>query len=156
MTDPKLDGWRFLCACAVGLAAGVVYGFLRPLRSRRPVLGDLLFFPVMFYAWLYVSFAICRGDIRLGYTAGLFLGALCWEMTVGKWLRPVFFWIWNIIFGILSLIFLPFKKFLKKFCKNVKKLFALWKKWFTIIWNNRRHIRRKDGGAPLGNEDPFL
>lgn len=156
MTGPKLDGWRFLCACGVGLAAGVVYGVLRPLRRHRPVLADFLFFPVMFYAWLYVSFAICRGDIRLGYTAGILLGAVFWEVTVGKWFRPVFDWLWRLISRIFSFILLPFKKIFKIFCKIVKKLFAIWKKWFTIIWTIRRRSRRQTGGAPLGKEDPLL
>lgn len=156
MNGPRLDGWRFLCACMVGVVTGLVYGSVRPLRRHHPVLGDLLFFPVMFYAWLYVSFAICRGDIRLGYTAGLFVGGILWEMTAGKWLRPVFDWMWKLIFRIFSLFFLPFKKFLKIFCKNVKKLFALWKKWFTIIWTIRRHSRQQTGGAPIGKEDPLL
>ena len=75
MTGPALDGWRFLWACLLGLALGFFYVFLRPLRTRHSILADLLFFPVLFYVWLYLSFAICRGDIRIRYTAGLFVGA---------------------------------------------------------------------------------
>lgn len=153
MTGPALDGWRFLWACLLGLALGFFYGFLRPLRTRHSILADLLFFPVLFYVWLYLSFAICRGDIRIGYTAGLFVGAAAWEITVGKWLRPIFHWFWKVISMIFQKFLWPFKKIFQFFCKNAKKLFALWKKWFTIIWTNRRCKRRQNGGAPLGKEE---
>ncbi len=153
MTGPALDGWRFLCACGIGLALGAVYGFLRPLRPRHNGLSDLLFLPAMGYAWLYLSFAICRGDIRLGYTAGLFLGAAAWELTVGKLLRPVFRGFWQLVSRIWTGIWRPFRKIFKKIQKNAKKLFAIWKKWFTIIWTNRRKLRRGNGGAPNGKKE---
>lgn len=153
MTGPALDGWRFFCACKIGLALGLFYGFLRPLRPRHPLMSDLLFLPVMGYAWLYLSFAICRGDIRLGYCAGLFLGAAVWEMTVGRLLRPVFQGFWKVISRIWTGIWRPFQKIFKKIYKNAKKLFAIWKKWFTIIWTNRRKLRQKNGGAPSGKEE---
>ena len=150
MTGPALDGWRFLWGCGIGAVLGLWYGFLRPLRPKHTLLSDLLFLPALIYAWLYLSFAICRGDIRLGYTMGLLLGALIWEWTVGRWIRPMFqgFWrlisiIWNSILGIL-------KKIFKKIRKNAKILFALWKKWFTIIETNRRTTRRKHGGVGNG------
>ena len=148
MTGPALDGWRFLCACGIGLCLGVYYGFLRPLRPRHTGLSDLLFLPALGYAWLYLSFAVCRGDIRLSYTAGLFLGAAVWELTAGKWLRPVFQGFWQLISRIWTGIWRPFQKIFKKIYKIAKKLFALWKKWFTIIWTKHRKLRHRNGGAP--------
>lgn len=156
MTGPALDFRRFLWGCVIGLILGVLYGALRPLRVRHPVTADLLFCPFLFYGWLYLSFAVCRGDIRIGYTASLPLGIILSHCTGGKLLEPVFFWLWRLISSIFRVILWPFQKILKKICKISKKLFALWKKWFTIIWSNRRHKRRKNGGAPIGTEERIL
>jgi len=156
MTGPALDGWRYLWGCGIGVLLGIWYGFLRPLRPRHTALSDLLFLPALIYAWLYLSFAICRGDIRLGYTMGLLTGAFCWEMTVGRWLRPVFqgFWrlfsiIWNGFWGV-------FKKFFKKIRKKSKILFALWKKWFTIKESNHYRMRRNKGGVRNGKKEKLF
>ena len=47
MTDPALDARRFGIACLLGLALGLYYGFLRPLRPKHTVLSDFLFLPAM-------------------------------------------------------------------------------------------------------------
>jgi len=88
---------HFSLSCGVGVALGVYYGFLRPLRPRHPVLSDLLFLPALVYAWLVVGFAVCRGDLRLGCYSGLLLGAVAWELTLGRLLRRVFAWFWRIL-----------------------------------------------------------
>lgn len=111
MTGPAQDGYRLLCALLLGAGLGIFYGFLRPLRPRHTVLSDLLFLPAMGYAWLYLGFAVCRGDIRLGYCMGLILGGSIWEFTLGRWLRPVFFGFWHGISRILHGILDCFKKF---------------------------------------------
>ena len=95
MTGPALAAWRFGAGVLLGAGLGLCYGALRPLRVRHPHLADLIFVGIMGYAWLVHSFAVCRGDIRLGYTAGLILGCWGWEATFGRWLRPVFFRIWQ-------------------------------------------------------------
>ena len=156
MTGPALAFRRFLLGCAIGLILGILYGALRPLRIRHPVTADLLFCPFLFYGWLYLSFAVCRGDIRIGYTASLPLGMILWICTGGKLFAPVFSGFWWLISKIFRGIFWPFEKIFKKICKILKKLFALWKTWFTIIWTNRRNKRRRNGGAPLGNEERVL
>ena len=125
MTGPALDGRRFLIACLIGLGLGLIYGFLRPLRRNRPVLSDLLFLPFLGYAWLYLGFAICRGDLRLGYCAGLFVGAVLWEWTVGRLLRPVFDLFWRVVFRVCRGFFRIFEKIFKKIRKKLKFLFAL-------------------------------
>ena len=80
---------HFSLAFVMGLALGIYYGFLRPLRPRHTVLSDLLFLPAAFYAWLVLGFGICRGDLRLGCCSGLVLGAVAWDITLGHLLRPV-------------------------------------------------------------------
>ena len=121
MTAPAQALRCLLWALALGAGLGVVYGFLRPMRPRLTHLADLLFVLAAFYAWLYLSFAICRGQIRLAGTFGLAAGCIAWESTLGRLLRPVFFGFWR-----------PIGKIVKIFRKNAKKLFAFWKKWFTI------------------------
>ena len=118
MSTPTLDAQRFFIACLLGLGLGLYYGFLRPLRPKYTLLSDLLFLPPAFYAWLYLSFAICRGDIRLGYSMGLLVGVLLFDGTVGRWLRPVFQSFW----GAIGKVFRFFYGIIKKFLKNCKKL----------------------------------
>ena len=66
MTAPALDAARFSAACLLGMGLGVIYGFLRPLRPRLTALADLIFVACFGAAWVYHSFGICRGDLRLG------------------------------------------------------------------------------------------
>jgi len=129
---PSVAAGRFAGACLLGLALGVAYGFLRPFRRKHPQLADGIFMLFAGWCWLQLSFGICLGDIRFGYTMGLAVGAVFWEMTLGKWLRPVFEGIWWLIGSVFQGIILPIRLFLKKFCVFVKKLFASGKKSGTI------------------------
>lgn len=152
LTGPALDAARFLYACLLGGALGLYYGFLRPLRPRHTALSDLLFLPALGWAWLYLGFAICRGDIRLGYCSGLLIGAMVWEWTAGRCLRPVFFWFWAVISKIWG-VFSPLpKKIFKKIGKFIKNVFAFLKKWFTITEYPRRKLRKRKEGAPNGKK----
>ena len=90
---------HFARSFALGLPVGVAYSFLRPLRPRHRILSDLLFLPVLFYAWLVIGFGICRGDLRLGCCSGLVLGIAAWELTLGRLLRPVFTWFFSMLAG---------------------------------------------------------
>ena len=77
MNDPLAAARLFACAFLLGCLLGLLHGFLRPLREKLPNISDAIFAVVLFYVWLYLSFALCRGDIRMGYTAGLFLQKKC-------------------------------------------------------------------------------
>ena len=156
MTGPALDGWRFLWACLIGLILGLYYGFLRPLRPKHTLLSDILFLPALIYGWLYLGFAICRGDLRLGYCAGLLVGGLAWELTVGRLLRPVFRGFWQLVSRIFRGISNIFKKFFKKSYKITKKIFAIWKKSFTIEGTTRMIMRKKNGGVPHDKKEEHL
>lgn len=125
MNGPLAAAICFAMALVLGAALGLFYGFLRPLRQKHPHIADLLFLPAMVYAWLYLSFAVCRGDVRLVYTAGLFAGAVLWEISLGRLLRPVFRGFWRVIAW-------PFKKIFAKIGDFVKILFAIGKKKSTI------------------------
>lgn len=103
MNPPAVAARRLLAALGLGLALGLIYGFLRPLRRKSNTPGDLLFLLCAGAAWVELGFGICNGDLRLGYIAGLPVGAFVWEMTVGKVLRPVFFRFWQIVERIFSL-----------------------------------------------------
>ena len=111
MTAPETAAARLMTACLLGLALGLWYGFLRPLRPKHTVLSDGLFILGAVWAWLYVSFAVCSGDLRLGYGAGLAVGALLWEMTAGRLLRRPFSVFWGKISRIKRGFFNKLKKF---------------------------------------------
>ena len=132
MNGPLPAAVRFACALLLGAAVGLYYGFLRPLRRAHVHLADLLFFPGLFAAWLYLSFAVCRGDLRLAYTLGLLIGAVLWECTLGRLLRPVFFGFWRLLKTLVGLILWPFRKIFQKIGQFAKFLFAIGKKRSTI------------------------
>lgn len=118
--NPPIETARlFAGALLLGCGVGLWYGFLRPLRPRW--LGDLLFLPGLFWAWIYHSFALCGGDIRMGHALGILLGALVWDATVGKLLRPVFTGFWNGIRRIFVFFLFPVKFFMKK-SREIRKI----------------------------------
>ena len=119
MTAPALVLERFGIACLLGVALGIWYGFLRPIRPRA--LGDLLFLPAAAWAGIVLGFGVCEGDLRWGYYAGLFVGGFAWELTIGKWLRPVFFWFWSLWRKIFVGIGGLFQKIFRKPVKIAKK-----------------------------------
>ena len=87
MTSPAVAAGQFGWSCLLGLLLGVWYGLLRPLRPRHTAWADGAFVLGAAWAWLYLGFGICGGDLRLGNCAGLALGAVAWETTLGKSLR---------------------------------------------------------------------
>jgi len=110
MTAPALAADRFLAACLIGMQLGFVYDFLRPLRPKLTAIADLLFLAALGAGWIYLGFGVCRGDLRFGYTVGLGLGLLFWELTATRVLRRVFAWVWR-----------PIQKFFRIFPKKCKK-----------------------------------
>ena len=80
MNTPAVAAQRFGMACLLGVLLGVYYGFLRPLRPKLTALSDLLFVLGAGWVWLYLGFAVCRGDLRFGYTCGMFLGWFLWDL----------------------------------------------------------------------------
>ena len=142
MTAPALAARRLWLAFVLGLGLGLWYALLRPLRRRRSAPADTLFVVAAFCAWLYHGFGVCRGDLRLGYSAGLLLGAVLLDRTLGVRLEPLFSTFWKFIGKILELLLLPGRIFFG----FTKKTVASGGKWVKIKWNNRRHFRRTPGG----------
>ena len=124
MTVPAQAALRVLWGLAVGAILGVVYDFLRPLRRRHHAPADTVFMLAAFAGWVWYSFQICAGDIRLGGTASLGLGFLLWLGTGSMVIRKVFYWFWFVIFRIFSVFTLPFLKIFKKIKHLLKKVFA--------------------------------
>ena len=90
MTPPGTAAGRFGAAVALGLALGLVYSFLRPLRRRW--LGDLVFLLCALWSWTLLAFGVCRGDLR---------GAYCMGLAAGAWVThdsfcPLFYGFWKI------------------------------------------------------------
>ena len=142
MTAPALAAHRFVCCCLLGAALGVYYEFLRPLRPRYTLAADALFLTGCVWVWLIMSFRVCRGDLRLGYSAGLLAGGIVWDLAFGSLIAPIFSGFWKFVRAILGFALLP----AKKFSEFAKILFASAKKWVTIKWNHRREKRRKRRG----------
>ena len=92
MNVPAVAAQRVLWALAVGAFLGLCYDFLRPLRRRRHAPADTLFVLAALYAWIWYSFKICGGDIRLGGTIALGLGMLLWLGTGSLAVRKLFYW----------------------------------------------------------------
>ena len=120
-------GRRFLWGLLAGAVLGVLYSFLRPLRRVRQAPADLLFLLGAGWAWVYLSFAICRGDPRPAYLLGAIAGGLVTELTLGLLLRPVFSIFWKITA-------LPLKK-ISKIAKFTKYLQYITK--FSYSINNK-------------------
>ena len=110
MIPPALALLRFFYGLLVGMALGVFYGFLRPLRQRHTTIGDLLFLPAAVYGWLFLHFDLCRTDIRMAYSVAVLIGIFAWESTIGCLLRPVFSKLWIIVEKIWGLLLFPFKQ----------------------------------------------
>ena len=128
MTVPVVAALRILWGLATGAVLGVCYDFLRPLRYRHHAPADTVFALAALWAWIWYSFQICAGDIRLGGTASLGIGMLLWLGTASLVVRKVFYWFWLVIFHILRVLFQPFRGIFKKIRLFSKKVFAYGKK----------------------------
>ena len=96
MTPPEAAAGRFAAAWILGVGLGILYAFLGPPRRHCLHLTDAVFLSAMAVAWIYLGFGICGGDLRLGYTAGLFGGTILGALSLGKLLQPIFCLFWKI------------------------------------------------------------
>ena len=150
MITPEIALQRWLIAFVFGCGLGIYYGFLRPLRPRHTHLSDFLFLIGAFWAWLQVGFAVCKGDIRLSESVGMLCGGICWEMTIGRLLRPLFYKFWRFVARIFHFFLLPFGFFMKKAKKYLNFLLLSARKTSTM---NKR--KKRDGGGHRGKEKSF-
>jgi hypothetical protein len=114
MNRPAQEAYWLLLYFLAGGALGIFYGFLRPLRCRRSWPADLLFVTATSFAWVYLGFGVCGGDLRIGCLAGLFLGIFLLDRWPGRWLRPLFFGFWRLVAAIFGWIGRPVRNLLKK------------------------------------------
>lgn len=114
---------RLLWSVGLGCGLGLGFDIVRPLRPR--FIGDLIYLCFLGWIWLQFTFAICLGDLRLGYLFGAVLGVFLWSLGPGRLTRPIFARFWQ-------LLAIPFKKFFDFFKKILKFLFASRKKSSTI------------------------
>lgn len=128
MTVPAQAALRVLWGLAVGAILGVCYDFLRPLRRRHHTPADGIFMLAAFAGWVWYSFQICAGDIRLGGTVSIGMGIALWLGTVSMVTRRIFYWFWLVIFQIFHFLTLPLGKFFQKMRHFAKKVFAYGKK----------------------------
>lgn len=121
--NPATAAWRWISSVLLGGALGLLYGFLRPFGRKHRHLADGLFSLGAVWIWIYISFAVCRGDIRTVYLIGMLSGTLLWEKTFGFRLRPVFDRFWRFLGAVSRVFLLPWKNFwiLQKFCLHLGK-----------------------------------
>lgn len=140
---PEVAAKRLLWSLGLGAAMGFLYGALGPLGRKRRHLADGLFVLGFWWEWLYLSFAVCQGDIRSGCFWAMLAGMGLWQLTAGRLLEPVFARVWKFLERTWGFFLYPGKKFLK----NTKILFASAEKWVTIkctvygIWKKNRERR---------------
>ena len=122
-----MNALTFLWALLLGLPLGLLYSFLRPLRGGLTCLADLGFSLGLMAGWVYLTFGICGGDLRMGHLAALGAGFWLWEITLGRCLRGFFRGFWTVIFRILGFLPRRFRKLCKKVCGFGKKYLHLGK-----------------------------
>ena len=127
---PQIVGQRLAGCFLEGVLLGAAADVFRPLHRKAPRLCELLIALELLFAWLHSSFAICRGELRIGFYLALLSGAGLWEWQFGAAMTALWAKIWH--FAVL-----PLGIFQKIFRKKVKFLFSRWKKWSTIHKNNR-------------------
>ena len=67
--------WRQLWGCFLtGVLLGPAVDLFRPAHRRFPVMAQLLIALEVSAAWVFVSFGLCRGDLRLGWDLALAAG----------------------------------------------------------------------------------
>ena len=116
---PQVAAYRLAWSLGLGACMGLVDGVLGPLGRKRRYLVDGLLVLGFWWGWLYLSFAVCRGDIRLGCFWAMLAGMGLWRITAGRLLAPVFERAWKILERIWEITLSPGKKFLR----NAKILF---------------------------------
>ena len=140
---PAVSAYRLLMSLLLGGVLGIFYSMLQPPGEKHRHLTDLIFSLGTVWVWIYHSFAICLGDIRVVYLFGMLAGILLWETVAGRWLMPVFGAFWKFMGAVWQVLLLPWKKILD----FLKILFASAEKWVTIectkIFKSRKK-RRKD------------
>ncbi len=101
---------QFLIACLLGAGLGVVYDLLACLPRTLRHIGDGFFVIVLFVCGIYLGFAVCRGDLRPVYSAGLLLGVVGWHYSLGRLLRPFILRLFRLLANNFCIVFKPFKK----------------------------------------------
>ncbi len=118
----------FLFSVGIGVLLGLLFDAFRALRVIFPMLRgtvptalcDILYLLICSFSLYLFSLVFARGQVRLFYWAGAFLGAVIYLMTAG-----------TVIMGIIRTVFGALYTFLHK-------LFTIILKPFTIIFGKIR------------------
>lgn len=82
-------------ACLMGVPAGLLLDVFRLLRVLLPhnalavALEDVILCVLWAFMLLGFTYAFARGEFRMYYAAGMFLGLVLYEVTLGIWLLRV-------------------------------------------------------------------
>ena len=139
----------------LGLAAGLLYDLLRPLRLRVPPLAgflDSLYCLSAAAAVFLFTLRQAQGQLRFYVLLGIAGGGALFFGIFSAPLRPVWdFWA-DAAADLLRLVAIPFRKMLavcKKMWKAEKNLFYFCNKYYTIesTKQGRARFLHKGGGA---------
>lgn len=110
----------FLLSCVLGIPIGIVFDIFRVIRAVIPHNKIMVAVEDVLFMFIYASFVMCfsivasRGEFRVFYVIGNFLGFTIYFFTVG-----------NIVVGIIRKIVLFIHKILDKVFSPLVKLYSL-------------------------------
>lgn len=83
MTGPVTEAIAYVRALEMGVILAVLFDFLSLIPASN-ICKDVLFYCVTVYAWFWLSFYVCNGDIRLPYFIGSIYSFLMWNQVISK------------------------------------------------------------------------
>lgn len=105
----------FLYFIFEGVCGGIIFDVLRAVRHNRKVsnlavyLEDIIFWLVMVFGVIWLSYFLDAGQIRIYMIMGVFLGMIIYFLTLTKTTCKVFDWLCRNIAWIVSFVLKIFK-----------------------------------------------
>lgn len=81
MTEPITEAIYYLKALELGAILAIVFDILTTLPCSN-MWKDILYYFITIFAWFWLSFEVCCGDIRLPYLIGAFGTFLFWNRLI--------------------------------------------------------------------------
>jgi len=151
----SLQGAQFAGAFALGLALAAAYDLFRAVRRAHPRLTrplDALYCLLLLISLLLYALYPGRGEFRVFFYPGIFLGALLWFLTVSAPFLRALRAIGRLIDKIWAFLTAPLRAF-RKIIKNfLKYLFSSAGKSVKIGVEAFRAMRARRRERRAGNE----
>ncbi len=151
----SLQGAQFAGAFALGLALAACYDIFRAVRRAHPRLTrplDALYCLLLLLSLLLYALYPGRGEFRVFFYPGIFLGALLWFLTVSTPFLRALRAIGRLIDKIWAFLTAPLRAFRKIIEKFLKYLFSSAGKSVKIGVEAFRAMRARSRERRTGNE----